>query len=98
MKHSITTGAGVIDYDYRGEVKVVLFNLGDVEFKVERGDRVAQLVLERIVTPEVVEVRELKSTERGAAGFGSTGGFGVKEVVVLGGPAVVDGGAMDTGA
>lgn len=77
VKHGITTGAGVIDYDYRGEVKVVLFNLGDADFAVQVGDRVAQLVLERIVTPEVQEVLgELEGTERGAGGFGSTGGFG----------------------
>ena len=77
MKHSINTGAGVIDEDYRGEVKVLLFNHGDVDFEVKEGDRIAQLVLERIVTPEVVVVETLEESGRGAGGFGSTGGFGV---------------------
>ena len=77
-KHSIATGAGVIDYDYRGEVKVILFNHADADFAINAGDRIAQLVLERIVTPDVVEVAELEGTERGAGGFGSTGGFGVQ--------------------
>lgn len=52
----IDTGAGVIDADYRGTVHVLLFNLSDKDFEVEEGDRVAQLILERIVTPEVTEV------------------------------------------
>lgn len=140
----IDTGAGVIDADYRGEVKVLLFNLSQTEFQgaftrslaclkrvsrarstravlkvpgakldlrlpshsfrhsprlstpfrimlpfcparppdrslctVKQGDRVAQLILERIVTPEVEEVDSLAETVRGAGGFGSTGGFGV---------------------
>lgn len=67
----------MIDYDYRGEVKVLLFNHSDVDFVIQQGDRMAQLVLERIVTPEVMEVEELEDSERGAGGFGSTGGFGV---------------------
>ena len=72
-KHFIDVGAGVIDEDYRGEVKVLLFNFGEGEFKVEKGDRVAQLVLERIVTPEVQVVEVLAESGRGAGGFGSTG-------------------------
>ncbi|PSS27880.1 hypothetical protein M430DRAFT_24271 [Amorphotheca resinae ATCC 22711] len=72
-KHMIDTGAGVIDADYRGQVKVLLFNHGEADFEVKEGDRVAQLVLERIYTPEVVEVEELEESVRGAGGFGSTG-------------------------
>ncbi|KAL2808152.1 dUTPase-like protein [Aspergillus granulosus] len=72
-KHFIDTGAGVIDADYRGEVKVLLFNFSDVDFTVQEGDRVAQLVLERIYTPEVAVVEELAESVRGAGGFGSTG-------------------------
>ncbi|OQE19027.1 hypothetical protein PENSTE_c016G07998 [Penicillium steckii] len=72
-KHFIDTGAGVIDADYRGEVKVLLFNHSDVDFPVKQGDRVAQLVLERIYTPEVAVVEELEESVRGAGGFGSTG-------------------------
>ncbi|KNC96880.1 dUTP diphosphatase [Spizellomyces punctatus DAOM BR117] len=73
VKHFIDVGAGVVDADYRGPVGVVLFNFGENEFKIEEGDRIAQLVLERIVTPEVVEVKTLEETVRGAGGFGSTG-------------------------
>jgi dUTP pyrophosphatase len=72
-KHSIDVGAGVIDEDYRGNVGVILFNLSDVDFEVKEGDRIAQLVLEKIVTPEVEEVEELDESARGAGGFGSTG-------------------------
>ncbi|KAL4929316.1 dUTPase-like protein [Aspergillus undulatus] len=72
-KHFIDVGAGVIDADYRGEVKVLLFNFSETEFKISEGDRVAQLVLERIYTPEVVVVEELAESVRGAGGFGSTG-------------------------
>ena len=58
-KSFIDTGAGVIDADYRGEVKVMLFNHAETDFEVKRGDRVAQLILERISTPDVVAVRAL---------------------------------------
>ncbi|KAL8277026.1 hypothetical protein RQP46_010560 [Phenoliferia psychrophenolica] len=74
-KFMIDTGAGVIDADYRGTVHVLLFNLSDKDFEVAEGDRVAQLILEKIVTPEVTEVESLSETVRGAGGFGSTGGF-----------------------
>lgn len=73
MKNFIDTGAGVIDADYRGEVKVLLFNHSDKDFDVKAGDRIAQLVLERIYTPEVMEVENLEESVRGAGGFGSTG-------------------------
>ncbi|XP_008783462.2 deoxyuridine 5'-triphosphate nucleotidohydrolase-like [Phoenix dactylifera] len=72
-KHSIDVGAGVIDADYRGPVGVILFNHSDVDFEVKLGDRIAQMIIERIMTPDVVEVVDLDSTVRGAAGFGSTG-------------------------
>ncbi|CAI5495669.1 unnamed protein product, partial [Closterium sp. Naga37s-1] len=74
LKHSINVGGGVVDYDYRGNVGVILFNHSDNDFPVKVGDRVAQLILERIMTPDVVEVEELDETTRGAGGFGSTGG------------------------
>ena len=73
LKHGIDTGAGVIDEDYRGNVGVILFNHSDADFAVAAGDRVAQLILERIATPEVVEVDSLDDTQRGAGGYGSTG-------------------------
>lgn len=73
LKHSIDVGGGVVDHDYRGNVGVILFNHSDTGFEVKVGDRIAQLILERIMTPEVVEVSELDGTSRGAGGFGSTG-------------------------
>ncbi|CAO2819753.1 unnamed protein product [Amaranthus hypochondriacus] len=72
-KHSIDVGAGVIDADYRGPVGVILFNHSDVDFEVKTGDRIAQLIIEKIITPDVIEVDDLDSTDRGAGGFGSTG-------------------------
>lgn len=74
-KNSLDTGAGVIDADYRGNVGVILFNHSDTDFQVRVGDRVAQLILERIAIAEVEEVveGELTNTARGEGGFGSTG-------------------------
>ncbi|PRQ27021.1 putative dUTP diphosphatase [Rosa chinensis] len=72
-KHSIDVGAGVIDADYRGPVGVILFNHSDVDFEIKVGDRIAQLIIEIIITPDVVEVEDLDSTVRGEGGFGSTG-------------------------
>ncbi|KAH7566424.1 hypothetical protein ACOSP7_022897 [Xanthoceras sorbifolium] len=73
LKKSIDVGAGVIDGDYRGPVGVVLLNHSDVDFEVKCGDRIAQLILQKIVTPEVLEVEDLDSTVRSTGGFGSTG-------------------------
>uniref|UniRef100_A0A6S8H8H7 Deoxyuridine 5'-triphosphate nucleotidohydrolase n=1 Tax=Dunaliella tertiolecta TaxID=3047 RepID=A0A6S8H8H7_DUNTE len=73
VKHFIDTGAGVVDEDYRGPLGVVLFNHSDADFKVNRGDRVAQLIIEKIATPEVQEVENLDDTARGSGGYGSTG-------------------------
>ncbi|XP_073424556.1 deoxyuridine 5'-triphosphate nucleotidohydrolase, mitochondrial [Dendrobates tinctorius] len=72
-KHFIDVGAGVIDEDYRGNIGVVLFNFGKEPFAVKKGDRVAQLICERIVYPDLEEHKSLDDTERGAGGFGSTG-------------------------
>ncbi|KAG7085658.1 Deoxyuridine 5'-triphosphate nucleotidohydrolase [Marasmius oreades] len=69
----IDTGAGVVDADYR-IVFVLLVNLSDQPFEVAEGDRIAQLVLEKIHTPEIIEVENLEETVRGAGGWGSTGG------------------------
>lgn len=73
VKYGIKTGAGVIDSDYRGEVKVLLFNLGDSVFEIKRGDRIAQLIIIPVYGQSVVEVDDLSDTERGIFGFGSTG-------------------------
>ena len=72
-KHGIDVGAGVIDADYRGLVRVILFNFGEDAFTANRGDRIAQMILEKITTPEVCVVVDLRTTARGSGGFGSTG-------------------------
>ncbi|AXA52089.1 dUTP pyrophosphatase [Malassezia restricta] len=75
VKHGIDVGAGVVDSDYRGLLGVVLFNFGSDDFQFRAGDRIAQLVIEKISTPDVEEVDSLDDTTRGSGGFGSTGGF-----------------------
>ena len=72
-KNFIDVGAGVIDRDYRGNVGVILFNFGNEVFKVNKGDRIAQLICERISYPRIQECTTLTETDRGAGGFGSTG-------------------------
>jgi len=76
LKHGITVAnaPGTIDSDYRGELKVLLVNLGTEAFTVRRGDRMAQLVLAPVVRGVWVEVAALDDTARGQGGFGSTGG------------------------
>ena len=64
---------GVLDSDYGGEVKVLLINQFDTDLDVSSGDRIAQLILEKIATPDVKVVETLEETVRGAGGFGSTG-------------------------
>ena len=64
---------GTIDSDYRGEIKVILINLGDQPFLVTRGERIAQLVPAPVLRAKIAEVAELDSTARGTGGFGSTG-------------------------
>ncbi|CCH63160.1 hypothetical protein TBLA_0J01650 [Henningerozyma blattae CBS 6284] len=74
VKHGINTGAGVIDRDYTGEVKIMLFNHSEKDFEIIKGDRIAQLILERIIDDaEIVVVESLEESERGSSGFGSTG-------------------------
>ena len=75
-KHGINVGAGVIDCDYRAEIGVILFNHSkENDFIVNKGDRIAQLIFEKIYTcePEEVSYEELTETRRGTGGFGSTG-------------------------
>ena len=64
---------GVIDSDYRGEIKIVLLNHGNESQIIEPGERIAQFVITPVLTPEYVEVEQLSDTERGSGGFGSTG-------------------------
>jgi dUTP pyrophosphatase len=75
LKYGVTclNTPGTIDHDYRGEVKVILANLGSQPFEVRRGERIAQLVLAPVVKAAFREVEALAETSRGAGGFGSTG-------------------------
>ena len=73
QKISVLNTPGTIDADYRGEIKVILINLGQDSFKVEKGLRIAQMVVCPIVQAQLKEVKDLSETERGKGGFGSTG-------------------------
>lgn len=76
LKHGITVlnTPGTIDAGYRGEVGVILANFGDEDFKVSKGDKIAQVVIAPVTQPdEIEEIEEIDETDRGAGGFGSTG-------------------------
>jgi dUTP pyrophosphatase len=70
---SVLNTPGTIDEDYRGEIKVILINLGEKKFKIEKGLRIAQMVLCPVIKAELEEVDVLDETKRGSGGFGSTG-------------------------
>ena len=70
---SVLNTPGTIDADYRGELKVILINLGEKKFKIENGLRIAQMVLCPVIKATLEEVNELEETKRGSGGFGSTG-------------------------
>lgn len=72
-KQSMHVLAGVIDSGYRGEVGVVMKNLGKEDFEYKKNDRVAQMLIQPVATPEIIETEELDSTTRNEGGFGSTG-------------------------
>lgn len=86
-KHGVTVlnSPGTVDSDYRGEVKVILVNLGGEDFIIRHGDRIAQLVIAPVTRAVLVEAETLDQTERGTGGFGSTG--------ITGGKALANGGA-----
>jgi len=69
----VLNAPGTIDEDYRGEIKVILFNFGKEDFIINPGDRIAQLILGRVHKADILESESLSETERGAGGFGSTG-------------------------
>ncbi len=69
----VLNGPGTVDADYRGEVGVILANLGDESFTIERGMRIAQMVIAPVVQVELRKVEKLPDTQRGAGGFGSSG-------------------------
>ena len=73
LKHSITVNFGTIDPGYRGEIRVVMFNLSNADYAIEKGDRIAQLIVARYEPVEWLEGDELTESQRGAGGFGSSG-------------------------
>jgi len=75
LKYGVTmvNAPGTIDADYRGQIQVILINYGAAPFVVRRGDRIAQMVVAAVVTPEFTETSELPDTHRGGGGFGHTG-------------------------
>ena len=75
LKHGITVlnSPGTIDSDYRGEIKVIIYNHGNTDFVINNGDRIAQMVLSPVVKMELEETNDLPETIRGEGGFGSTG-------------------------
>lgn len=74
-KHGVTVlnTPGTVDADYRGEIKVILINHGAEDFTINRGDRIAQMVIAPVLQAQISEVTELSDTDRGSGGFGSTG-------------------------
>tara|TARA_B100000989_G_scaffold120581_1_gene88933 strand:+ start:1628 stop:2065 length:438 start_codon:yes stop_codon:yes gene_type:complete len=70
---SVLNTPGTIDSDYRGEIKVIIYNHGDVDFTVNNGDRIAQMILSPVIKMKLEEVDKLPETVRGEGGFGSTG-------------------------
>lgn len=79
LKYHIDIGAGVIDRDYRGNVGVIIFNHSFSCYSIKKGDRIAQLICEKIIEPQLKEVTSLDVTLRGNKGFGSTGGINVND-------------------
>ncbi len=72
-KHGIKTMAGVIDSSYRGEIKILLCNLSNQPYKIEKNNKIAQILIQPIKQKEIIEVENLEETKRGVGGFGSTG-------------------------
>ena len=72
-KHGLKTLGGVIDAGYRGEIKIVVHNLSSVPYRVEKGTKIAQMLIQHIEQKDIMEVEELDETERGEKGFGSSG-------------------------
>ena len=72
-KHGLKTLGGVIDSSYRGEIKVGMINLGDEDYKIEKGHKIAQMIIQEKITMEIIEVDDLASGVRGDDAFGSTG-------------------------
>lgn len=75
LKYGLTllNTPGTIDCDYRGEIKLIVINLGDKEYILQKGERIAQMIFSRVEKAELLEVDSLDDTDRGAGGFGHTG-------------------------
>jgi len=73
VKNAIDTGAGVIDSNYRGEIKILLFNHSDFDFQIQSGDRVAQIMIQKVERVQFLPAKNLSETVRDKGGFGSTG-------------------------
>lgn len=75
LKYGLTllNTPGTIDWDYRGEIKVIVINLGDKEYILHRGERIAQMIFNQVEKAELIEVEQLEDTNRGSGGFGHTG-------------------------
>jgi len=73
LKKEIKTMGGVIDSSYRGEVKIILKNLSSQNYEIKKGDKIAQMLIQKFESPDLEEVNDLDETERGEGGFGSTG-------------------------
>ncbi|EKX31848.1 hypothetical protein GUITHDRAFT_82757 [Guillardia theta CCMP2712] len=73
LKHGLQVGAGIVDSDYRGSIKVLLYNHSDSAYHIEKHDKIAQMALIHIETPDIEVVNEINDTDRGENGFGSTG-------------------------
>jgi len=72
-KKGVTTLAGVCDAGYRGEYKIVLLNVGSKDYKINKGEKIAQILIQKVEQPKIIEVTELSDSTRGKSGFGSTG-------------------------
>ena len=72
-KHGLKTMGGVIEHNYRGELRIILLNTSGEEFKIEKGDKIAQMLIQPVTTAKIEEANELSDTNRGAGAFGSTG-------------------------
>ncbi|MEK9161487.1 MAG: dUTP diphosphatase [Patescibacteria group bacterium] len=75
LKNGLKTMAGVIDASYRGEIIIVLANLSNQDYKIEKGQKIAQMLIQKVEQVKIEEARELSETKRGEDGFGSTGLF-----------------------
>lgn len=97
VKNGIDVLAGVVDSSFRGEILVILMNLSDYGYEVKKGQKIAQLICEKISYPKIKVVQELSETDRGTGGFGSSGQFEANERAIIKSEAGPDAKAPDMG-